>query len=258
MAEAVIGHEPDFQMGRVVNRTFGVIGRNLPAFGLLSVLAVAPQIAMGFLMPRVGFVTAGKAGVAAVFGTFLLSWLVSLIFSFLLQATLTYGTVMDLNGRRASIGECLVVALKVLLPLIAIGILFSLGIGFALILLIVPGLMLWTAWAVVVPVKVAEQKGIFESFGRSLELTRGHRWPIFGLYVMYLVAAVMVSFAVARLFGLALVPRPSDFHVGYQVVSGLLRAAIALIGATGAACIYYELRTAKEGVGSQQLASLFD
>ncbi len=174
--------EPRFDIGRVVSRTFGVIGRNWMAFFFLALLAVTPQMLWTYYF-SLGAASGGARLAAAGFFWAIVvgGWLVSIVASFVLQASLTYGTIMDLNGQRVSLGEALSVGLKAFLPILAIGLLYSLGVGFGLVLLIVPGVMLLTAWAVVIPACVAENTGIMQSFRRSNELTRGHRGSIFGM-----------------------------------------------------------------------------
>ncbi|WP_438801690.1 hypothetical protein, partial [Enterobacter hormaechei] len=66
-----------------------------------------------------------------------------------------------------------------ILPMIAIGLIAGIGVGIGLLLLIVPGVILWLVWAVVTPAYVQEKVGILEAFGRSAELTKGARGGIF-------------------------------------------------------------------------------
>ena len=77
-------------------------------------------------------------------------------------------------------------------PLLGASILAGLGIAFGLVFLIVPGLILLTWWALIPPSIVLENRGVFESFGRSRELVRGHAWNVFGvLIITYLLSAVI-------------------------------------------------------------------
>ena len=100
------------------------------------------------------------------------------------------------DGRRDfTAGELLSSGWHAVLPLIGFGILFGLGVGIGLLLLIIPGLFLLTIWAVGVPAIVVERAGVFEAFGRSHELVRGNGWTVFG--------AIVVAFLV--LWGLGIV-----------------------------------------------------
>ena len=81
--------------------------------------------------------------------------------------------------------------------LILNGILAAIGIGIGLALLIVPGLILITIWAVVAPAIVVEGAGVIEAFGRSRDLVRGNGWPVFGAIVIAYLIVLIVSFVTA-------------------------------------------------------------
>jgi hypothetical protein len=136
-------------------------------------------------------------------------------------------------------------------------------------LLIVPGLILMVIWSVAVPAKVVEKIGVFDAFTRSRDLTRGRRWPIFGLFVLYAIAAwdperpVLAAFAP---FALAK-GRPngrddggfaSSISVIQLVADPLIATITTLVSTAGLATLYSELRGSREGVGPEALASVFD
>ena len=64
---------------------------------------------------------------------------------------------------------------------IVASLLATLGIVFGLVLLVVPGLLLATRWALILPVIVVERRTWRDSFGRSRELVRGFGWRVFGV-----------------------------------------------------------------------------
>ncbi|HEX4623368.1 MAG TPA: hypothetical protein VH231_02855 [Solirubrobacteraceae bacterium] len=67
----------------------------------------------------------------------------------------------------------------VILPLFAVAILQALAVGLGMLLLIIPGFIIWTFTAVVGPVVVAEEVGVRRSFRRSARLVRGNAWRVF-------------------------------------------------------------------------------
>ena len=125
---------------------------------------------------------------------------------------------------------------------------------------IVPGLMLAVAWMVAVPAQVVEHTGVFGAIGRSAELTRGHRWAIFGLLVIYIIASLVLQGSILGIVGvLAVSLSPNMSQAATQMVAQpLLNVATSLIGAAGVASIYYELRSSREGIGPEALAAVFD
>ena len=106
-----------------------------------------------------------------------------------IAATLYQGMVVSLvrdvqDGRRDSTaGDLVNQATPVIGPLIGAGLISGIGIGIGLILLIVPGLILLTIWAVIAPVIVVERSGVIDAFSRSRELVRGNGWEVFGVVV---------------------------------------------------------------------------
>jgi hypothetical protein len=108
------------------------------------------------------------------------------------------------DGRRDfSMGELFSHAAPYLGTLILAGILAGIAIAIGFVLIIIPGLILLTIWAVISPAIVVEDKGVFESFGRSRELVRGHGWQVFGAIVLTFLIIVVVGI-VLSLIGAAI------------------------------------------------------
>ncbi|HYJ20703.1 MAG TPA: hypothetical protein VEW07_01620 [Solirubrobacterales bacterium] len=158
--------------------------------------------------------------------------------------TLYQGMVVNLvrdvqDGRRDfSAGELLSSATPFILPLIGAGILAGIAIGIGLILLVVPGLILLTIWAVIAPVIVVEKSPVMSSFGRSRELVRGNGWNVFG--------AIVVAFLIVIIGGLlfgAIAAAIADGPLLRIVFSALASTITAPISALVAAVIYYRLRS---------------
>lgn len=245
-----------FSIGRVVTRTFSVIGRNAITFILTAAVLLLPVIAISFLNGTPDAMAGARLN-GVLMGV--LAFLISTACVYLLQAALVQATITDLNGSRPNIGNALSAAFGVALPVIAISLLAVLGFMAGLILLVIPGLMLIVAWIVAVPVRVVEGASIGESFGRSRALTKGHRWGIFGLLVIYGIIAIMAGFLTLLISGVALSQANQvQGNIPYIVLNWVLQVLLSVVTAVGVTSIYYELRTVKEGVAPQQLAAAFD
>lgn len=251
-----------FDFGRVVKNTFGVIGRNLREFLVLAtVLVGVPAALLGWVQFRMtalsGAPSTASVGTALLVG--LVGYILTVIGSALLQATVTRVAVADLNGDRVSPLEQARKSTASILPLIGLSFVATLGVVFAMVFLIVPGLILAVLWSVALPVCVVERSGVFTSLSRSRNLTRGFRWPIFGLFAVYFLAYLAVSTTLGGVAGAAMLAGGSGaVVVGTVVASVVTSIAGSMLGLAGIAAIYYELRTAKEGVGADQLAAVFD
>jgi uncharacterized membrane protein len=119
--------------------------------------------------------------------------------------------------------------------LAAAAFLAGLGVGAAALLFLIPGLLLWTRWSLVVPVIVLERSPLRGSFRRSAELVRGNGWRVFGvLVVVYLLGAVvgLVAWKIVS-------PLPGFWSAW---IGGVLSSSIAApLTAHALAVMYYKL-----------------
>jgi hypothetical protein len=154
------------------------------------------------------------------------------------------GLVRDVqDGRRdSSVGDLFNVAMPVLLPLIGAGLLSGIGIGIGFVLVIVPGLILLTIWAVVAPVIVIEHSGVIDAFGRSRQLVRGNGWPVFWVIVV----AFLIALAGGIVFG-AIANSIADGPLVRIVFSALASTITAPISALVAGILYYRLLAIQGG-----------
>jgi Uncharacterised protein family (UPF0259) len=184
-------------------------------------------------------------GINALVGYFLRDGALALIASIvsLVIATFYQGMVVQLvrdviDGRRdSSAGDLLRSVSPVVLTLIIVSILAGLATGIGFILLIVPGLYLMTIWSVIAPVVVVERTGVFDSFGRSRALVKGHGWQVFGVIVLVVVLLLVVTIITA-----ILIDAVGD--AGGSAISWALNVLTAPITALVAAVLYFALRVA--------------
>jgi hypothetical protein len=234
--------EGEFRIGRVFSRTLTLLSRNFPIYFVVAAVAAVPSV----LLEHGGADkdTAATLSLAGLFGMVVLGPLS--------QAIMLHTAFQDMGGRRISLSESARAALGRWLPLIGLSICMGLGIAVGLVLLIVPGIILTTMWYVANPVCIVERQGVFASMGRSSELTKGHRWAIFGMMVVLAIASGVIAAVVKAALGLT-------GSTGL-VISGTL-AWTALAGAFGAIFVvvtYHDLRVAKEGIDTRQIAAVFE
>lgn len=245
-----------FDIGRVAARTFGAIQANIWSFVLLAVLLIAaPQLLQGWLQSQI---VSGDVGRAALAGLAALPVaLFSMASLMVAQVAIIHGAFAYLSGKPASFAECLQMGWRRWWRVLLVALLSGLGSMLAMLLLVVPGLILAIRWSVALPVQVVEGGRLRASLGRSAELTKGRRWAIFGLWMVFVVAYLLVLLTV-----LALANGGSFALVGLTtspVVRLLILPILApisnVIGAAGVAAIYYELRG---GAVMEGVAAVFD
>jgi hypothetical protein len=257
-----------FDLGRVIQDAFGAIRHNLATFAILTlILAGIPAVFWGLGVARViGGVASLTTGalspwraIGAGLELFSGGFIISLVANAILQAAVTYGVAAHLNGQPAGLGPCLSAGLRSCLPLIGMMILFGLAVWIGLIFLIVPGVMMAVAWIVAAPVIVVERTGVFAAFSRSADLTRGRRWAVFALGVLFFIAVGVVQQVVVSLVQLAIPPaNPVAQMTASLPVSAAFSLVVGVLSPALIAATYYELRASREGVGPESLAAVFD
>lgn len=249
-----------FDVGRVFELTFGAIGANGLPLLLIALLFVGlPQAALVWgqtmLVEQTG--TGNFFGVAMLVG--LVGFLLTLVGGVLMQGVVTHTVVADLQGRKTSLRESLNVALRSFWVLIGIGIVSGVAMGLGLILLIVPGILIFLIWLMAGPVAIAERTGVFEALSRSRTLTRDHRWWLLLIAVVYFVVSWVLGL-LAGLLSLAVggLDAAPSLNFASLVVGPVIQALSTLIWGAMVAASYVELRAVKEGGGKENVAAIFD
>jgi len=169
--------------GRVFERIFQIYGNQ---FTLLFPAALVLFIPVAIVD---GLLYSGGGALA-----YILASVIAAIASYWYQGMVVEAVVDILDGRRdQTVGGLFSSASPFIWPLIAAGILAGLGVAIGLVLLIVPGLILLTWWAVIIPTIVIDKTGVFPAFGRSRQLVRDNGWRVFGVLVVLFFAVTMVK-----------------------------------------------------------------
>lgn len=248
-----------FDLGRVIERTFGAIGAHALPLLLMSLVFVGlPQLALvwGQAQWMQGAQASSDLMTAGVL-VWVTSLIVGVVCNVIMQGVVTHTVVADLQGRKALLGESLGVAMKSFWVLLGVGIVAGLAMMLGLVLLVVPGILIFLIWLLAGPVVVAEGAGVGRALQRSRDLTRNHRWWLLLLTVVYFV----ISWIISLIIGIAAMTATGFQAGGLNVVTLILgpvsQALSTLLWASIIAATYVELRTVKEG-GGQTVASIFD
>jgi hypothetical protein len=262
---APVYEERRMSITRVFQRAFQAISLNpVVILSLALVVGAVPSLLMTALIYRAGIgspasIQNGSISFGAIIGASFISGIVGLVVSALVQGAITRATVTAIEGRRATFGESLSTALRVLLPLIGLSILLAIGIMIGFVLLIVPGIILLLMWAVAVPSLVIERGGVFAAFARSAELTSGARLRILGLFLLLAVIYWLLSLA-AGIVGLGLYS-PTAASTGFTVtniIGGIVVGTVFnMMWGTVQPSLYIELRQWKEGGSIENLEQIF-
>jgi hypothetical protein len=235
----------DFRVGAVISRSLSVLSRHFLTFFIVTLIAFSPVI----LLRQVSETAATDVVQALI--TLGVGFVLLMVLSMLSTAIILHGAFQDMRKRPINLLESLKVAFRRFLPLIVLAVLESVLLVLGIILLVVPGVILYTMWLVAVAACVVERTGPWRSLRRSQELTKGHRWKIFGLFLL-LVLLSMISPLLQLLLNVTVGETAALIGNAIWTAIGSAFSSVLL------AVTYHDLRVAKEGIDIEQIASVFD
>jgi hypothetical protein len=240
----------EFRIGPIFGRAWSIYAANFVVFTLVAFVISLPNLLSGE-----GETLAGVLWNLAVFIFWMIANTVGL-------AVMLYAAFQAMRGRPVVIGEAIRRGLSRFWPIVGLAILEWLGIVVGFMLFIVPGIMLAIRWSAAMPACVVEGLGPLTSMGRSAQLTKGHRWAIFGMYLLIgIIGAIVLAIVGAIVSGLvgvsSMVMLSRGFGIG-ALVSLVISAIVTAYTNIMLVMIYNDLRVAKEGVDTEQIASVFD
>ena len=248
MTDVVRAAEGNFRVGRTLSNSWRVFNANFVKVFLIAIVVTAVYVGLSRFLPRSAVPSSEvpKLAVLIVIGV-----LAILILYTLAQAAILYVAFQSMRGRVVGIVEALRRGLSRFGAIVGLAILVGCGVWIGLILLIVPGIMFALRWSVALPACVVEGLGPLASMKRSAQLTKGHRWKLFGIFLLLWVVSALAGL----LIGLLLKPAGV---AGTQVVQVLWNAAWTAFWYVTLVMIYHDLRVIKEGVDIDQIAAVFD
>ena len=257
-------------LSRVLEQIVGVLKLEFGADYALAVGIAALPMVLNVVVVQGGLRAAQAQRLPGLHGMFGPSFwgvsVLSLLASLLIYAALSWGAAERMQARAPTLGERLTVGLQALPVLIGVAVLAYLALVLATLLLFVPALFLATCWSVVVPVVMMEKLGVIGGLGRSFELTRGNRWTIFLLLLLYWVVSLVIVLVggviVRAVFGVggglfATTPASGVALWAGFVVNLLVGGVVNVVGAVGVGVVYSELRGSQGGFDARRLGEVF-
>ncbi len=239
-APAISLTHPPFVAGRVVGTAFRVFGRNALAFCLVTVVFLAPGIVLA---------------VATRDESTALSMILWNVLECFATAAVVRGALEALDGRPVRLRTLFAAGVGNGFRIFGVSIMTGIIIVLGLVALVIPGLVaaagLYLAGAAV----VAEGISAGTSVERSWNLTRGHRAAMLGIFLLFLLFPVGMSFLVSGAW------IPLVRVIGAQtamVLGNLLLAATLALPPVAAAAAFRDVRAEKEGLPASDLGAVFE
>jgi hypothetical protein len=258
---SVAASAPSFDIGRVVKRTFSILGADLLTFGLLTLALVVLPMAVSAWLQMQGLSASQPAslgGAMAALGKGLVSLLWGIVvwaLSSMAYAAVIKAAVSHMEDRPMGFGEALAAGAPLAPGVMLVSLLVGLGVVGGCFLFLIPGLMLAIRWAVAVPARIIEGPNATGAMGRSAQLTKNRRWAIFGLFLVFgLISMILEWVLVAAAGGPISLFQPGKTRLAWTLMSPIIQLFVFPIASVGLAALYVELRG---GTGVQATAEVF-
>jgi hypothetical protein len=161
-------------------------------------------------------------------------------------------------GQPTGFEKSLRFAARRLLAYLAMEVLYILGLAFAFLCLIIPGIWLYAAWSVSAPALLIEGLSPAGALRRSQQLVKGRWFPTAGVILVAVIMTGLISAALeALIVGVGFLPGQPPVLVGVTLitVAGAISSIIATpFTATVWTILYYDLRVRREGYDVDLLA----
>lgn len=246
----------EFAVGSALGRSIGIWIKNLPSFLILALIGYAPALIYAATRDPKSLIEPTMSGRFLELG-------LSYVGQSLATAGILFGVIQQLRGQHAGIGESLGMGLKRLLPVIGVGIVVALATFAGMIALIVPGIIIACMLYVAVPAAVIEKPGLGGALKRSQELTSGYKVQIFGMFLII----ALIQIAAGYMLQKGMVPDVNTVNdldaflkkiKTYLLAAAFLNVVIGSLGAVLQGVVYHDLRVAKEGIATEDLAKVFE
>jgi len=171
-------------------------------FGVLTLSLIGVSIFLFFSI-------AGAGLLAVLLALFSMKWLVFIIILLFCSVMVAFFSIWPSlaiiyiakeRDRNVGVLEALKKTFSKILPGFWISLLANLTIMIGLVLLIVPGLIFWVWFSLIMPVLVSENLRGVKALSRSKELVRGKGWKVFTMLLGLLVIALLVNVVTEPLF----------------------------------------------------------
>jgi hypothetical protein len=270
---SAVGLRP-LRVGEILDTGIKLYSRNARALMGISATVIVPlQLFLALVLIStyndgndisVGFssvfshTTLTQAETNARLGASAITLVASLLAGLLVTAACTKAVSDVYLDQPASVSASLRFAIRRAFPLLALLILYWLWLIAFFVLLIIPGVWLYTRLIAATPALLIEDLGPVGALKRSMRLVKGRWWPTAGAQFIYVLMVSMFGAVISgALTAIALTSdNPSVLAaVGIQTVAGIVAGVVVQpLTACFVTVIYYDLRVRQEGFDLELLA----
>jgi hypothetical protein len=168
--------------------------------------------------------------------------------------------------RPASVADSFSRVKDEILGVVGLSLLVGLAAGAGLVLLVVPGVLLFIMWALAVPAKVLENLDVTDAMSRSSDLTKGDRGRVFVVMLLFFVLGIGVSLLLrwpiemaAGVTSIFAIQRTAPgWQVAVLVSAFVSECLVGPLATIGLSLLYYDERVRKEAFDLQLMMTTLD
>lgn len=258
-ADAPIEPKPSLGVGDILSQTFQ---QYFSSFGFYFAIVFVPYLLAGLFSAYLTNVAiTGSIDVLFSF-LYFAAVLVPVIAYVGIQGVIVRAAISDRLGQGFQLQTAVKIAIRNILPIIILGIGMTLLAGLGFLLLIVPGLYILAMFYLYVPSIMFERSG-FSGLARSMEMTKGYRWPIVGIILIMLVLSWVITMIGSLLiFSLVSETLLNNAMFGQawwvSVLDAALQALVLPLSMIATAQVFVRLRNIKFGGAEEDLLRIFE
>jgi|SRR5215470_1588136 len=249
--------------GELLDRTFSLYKDNFALF--VGIVALPRLIALAVRLSSISFRSA--TGLSAAMG--MLAWTMTfLMVSLIVGAASQAATVVAVSqlhlGRPTSVSDAYSRVKSRIVRVVFLTFLIGIGVGVGTLFLVIPGIIFTMMWSLAVPVAVLEDQGIRDAISRSTELTKGSRWRIFVIWILFIVLSMAIAFLiewpvglVAGMMGAKAVSSPG-LQIASAIADFIAQCLVGPLATIGFSLLYYDQRVRKEAFDLQHMMETLD
>lgn len=228
--------------GEILDMGFRILRNHFVLLvGLQAIVVVPIRLVADFLNRGVG-----TSDPLAVLVGLLPVFLALLLLQPIIMAAITHAISEHYLSQSVTFGGALRFAFSIVLPLVGTWILAWLVVSVGMVLFIIPGLILFFAFAVLTPMMVTEQIFGLKALERSRVLMQGHKLRAVGLLFVAGILSTSLTAGVDLVAGFIPV-------VG-SIVAGIVQGAANAFGTAAIVVLYFDIRCRKEAFDLEHLA----
>jgi hypothetical protein len=238
-------HSFQLSVGSLAGQSVTAFIRNFLPFTLLSILVLSPWIVFRFLF---------EPGREPGFPFLIADLILRTVLGYVLTGAVTFGVIQQLRGQPAGVATAITQGMQTFGRVLWTGILCGLRIMLFMLLLFVPGIIESIKLYVAIPAAVMEGKTGTAAVDRSLQLTDGSRWQIFGAWLVVFLLPIIIGMVALFMLQTTAVREAAVLPIWLDV---LITVLTTTFGATMMAVCYFLLRSGRENVDVKELAAVF-